>query len=101
MDKNKIISLVLLVIILGVGFVAYRFYDEDQKLSGRNMALKKDKARLVEENSNLKYRYGQIEEDKKALEDKLSKINSELDNCRAKEINGAASMRMHLKKNRC
>ena len=84
MDKSKIIPIILLIVILGVGFVAFTFYTERENLTVANQKLKEEKAGLVETNSNLQYKYKKLEKEKgdierrlKMIKEKLSKLETE------------------------
>ncbi|MDD3296058.1 MAG: hypothetical protein PHU64_01710 [Candidatus Omnitrophica bacterium] len=78
MDKSKIISIVLLVFILVIGFSAYTFYNQARVLSEENEKLKDEKAILIEDNNGLKDRYSRLERNSAAMEQKLSTITSDL-----------------------
>ncbi len=90
MDKTKIIPIVFLVIILGVGFVAFTFYGEKQKLIVYNGEIKEKNAKLEKENDSLSYKYKKVEREKGNLEKKVSMFEQELVQLRqAKtELNG-------------
>ncbi|MFA7676933.1 MAG: hypothetical protein WCY34_02055 [Candidatus Omnitrophota bacterium] len=78
MDKSKIISIVLLVFILVIGFSAYTFYNQARVLSEENEKLKDEKAILTEDNNSLKDRYSRLERNSTAMEQKLATITSDL-----------------------
>ena len=78
MDKSKIIPIILLIVILGVGFVAFTFYTEKENLAVNNQKLTEEKTGLVETNSNLKYKYDKIEKEKADIERRLSMVKTEL-----------------------
>jgi len=78
MDKSKIVPIILLIVILGVGFVAFTFYIEKENLTATNQELAEEKASLVEANSNLKYTINKIEKDKVLAERRLSTIKDQL-----------------------
>ncbi|MBD3264709.1 MAG: hypothetical protein GF375_06375 [Candidatus Omnitrophica bacterium] len=78
MDKTKLIPIILLLIILGIGFVTFSFYQEKQNLLNANLRLKEEKASLIEENNNLKGRYNQLERTNNEMERRLSTINEDL-----------------------
>ena len=78
MDKTKIIPIILLVVIMGIGFVAYSFYGEKIVLTAANEDLKQERSSLVEENNTLKYKYNSADTAKKDAEKRLSLIQQEL-----------------------
>ena len=78
MDKTKIIPIVLLVVILGIGFVAFTFYGDNQNLKNANTRLEDDNQNLVKDFNTLKNRYTSVEKAKSSAERKLSMIKEEL-----------------------
>ena len=78
MDKSKIIPIILLIVILGVGFIAFTIYTERENLTALNQKLEEEKAGLIETNSNLQYKYKKIEKEKSDVERRLSMIKEEL-----------------------
>ncbi len=78
MDKTKLIPVVLLVIILGVGFVAYNFYTQNMQLSENNQELKQINSSLQEENNTLQERYQRTNQENRQLNQRLSTINQQL-----------------------
>lgn len=78
MDKTKLIPIVLLVIILGVGFVAYNFYMQNTQLSENNQKLKQINNSLQQENNTLQERYQRINQENRQLNQRLSTINQQL-----------------------
>jgi len=78
MDKSKIVPIILLIIILGVGFVAFTFYIEKENLTFTNQELVKEKTGLVEKNSSLKYKYNKAEKERTDNERKLFVVKGEL-----------------------
>jgi len=76
--NSKIIPAILLVVILGVGFIAYTFYTDKQNLTLENDQLKDAKATLIEENSQLKSRYSSLQKEAGTLKSKLSTMQREL-----------------------
>jgi len=83
MDKSKIIPIILLVVILGVGYVAFTFYTENESLTVANEKLAEEKGSLTEANSNLKYKYNKIEKEKADIERRLSMVKEELSKAEA------------------
>ncbi len=78
MDKLKIIPIVLLIVILAVGFIAFTFYVEKENLTVTNQKLVDEKAGLVETNRNLQYKFDKIEREKADFERRLSTIKNKL-----------------------
>lgn len=78
MDKSKIIPIILLIVILGVGFIAFTFYTERENLTALNQKLEEEKAGLIETNSNLQYKYKKVEKEKSDVERRLNMIKEEL-----------------------
>jgi len=78
MDKSKIIPIILLIVILGVGFVAFTFYIEKENLTITNQELAEEKTSLAEANSNLQYKFNKIKKEKADIERRLSMVKDEL-----------------------
>lgn len=78
MDKTKIIPVILLVIILGVGFVAFTFYTQKENLVASRQQLEEKKISLSEENTNLKYKYTKLNKEKSDIERRLMIIEEKL-----------------------
>lgn len=78
MDRSKMISVVFLAIILGIGFVAYKFYSDNQILLDESVVLKEENQRLTKENKTVLERYGKMEREKQSLEDKWNKVDQEI-----------------------
>ncbi len=78
MDKAKVVPIVLLIIILGVGFVAYNFYAQNLQLSGNNQELREINSSLEEENSSLKQRYQRTSQENRELNLRLESIQGQL-----------------------
>ena len=78
MDKSKIIPIILLIVVLGVGFVAFTFYTEKENLAVSNSKLIEEKAGLAEVNSNLRYKFKKIEKEKAEIDRRLSLVKDEL-----------------------
>ena len=89
MDKSKIIPIILLLVILGVGFFTFTFYTEKENLTVANQKLTEEKAGLVEVNSNLKYKYNKVEKEKADIARRLSMVKDEL----SKAESGMASLK--------
>ncbi|MCK4912923.1 MAG: hypothetical protein KAS05_04285 [Candidatus Omnitrophica bacterium] len=80
MDKTKIIPIILLVVVLGVGYVAFTFYTQKEDLTVANQTLAEEKIGLVEANSNLQYKVDKIGREKTDIERRLLVVTSELSN---------------------
>jgi chromosome segregation ATPase len=78
MDKSKIIPIILLIVILGVGLVAFNLYYENVKLKADKQKLEGEKSSLAEANSNLNYRFKRLEKEKSDVERRLEMIKDEL-----------------------
>jgi len=78
MDKTKIIPIILLVVVLGVGYVAFTFYSQKENLTITNQTLIEEKNSLTEANSNLQYKVDKIGREKADIERRLSVITNEL-----------------------
>lgn len=78
MDKSKIIPIILLIVVLGVGFVAFTFYTERENLTVANQKLEEEKTGLIDTNSNLRYKYKKLEKEKSDGERRLSMVKEEL-----------------------
>jgi len=78
MDKTKIIPIILLVVVLGVGYVAFTFYSQKENLTIANQTLVEDKNSLTEANSNLQYKVDKIGREKADIERRLSVVTNEL-----------------------
>ena len=83
MDKTKLIGIVLLVIVLGVGFIAFQFYSENQTLRDENQTLKKDRARLLEENRAFQSRYSEADKERNDLRSRWGRVQEELNRLQA------------------
>lgn len=91
MDKSKIIPIILLVIILGVGFVGFSFYLEKEQLRSRTQELEAEKTGLAEANSNLQYKLSKIEKEKEDIarrvaiaKEEISRVESEMESWKRK-----------------
>ena len=78
MDKSKAILIILLAIVLVVGFVAFKFYSDNQKLTAEHEDLKADKARLESKHRNLTSEHARVKSAKESLEETAKKIEAEL-----------------------
>lgn len=78
MDKSKIIPIILLIFILGIGFIAYTFYQQSQELGKKNQDLTKENSALIQEKEDLKEQYNTQRERNNALEERQSAMNAEL-----------------------
>ncbi len=87
MDKTKIIPVILLIIILGVGFVAFTFYTQKEDLSTAKQQLEEERGGLAEENTSLKYKYTKLGKEKSDIERRLAAIEEELSEAQAQREN--------------
>ena len=87
MDKTKIIPIMLLVVILGVGFVAFTFYTQKEDLLIVKQALEEEKEGLAEENKNLHYKYNGLNKEKGDIERKLAMVEEKLSEVEAQREN--------------
>ncbi|MCF7872996.1 MAG: hypothetical protein K9L80_02200 [Candidatus Omnitrophica bacterium] len=78
MDKTKVVPVILLVIILGVGFVAYNFYAQNTQLKANNQELKNINSSLQREKNNLQQENQREIQKNKELSQRISSINQQL-----------------------
>jgi len=76
--NTKIIPLILLVVILLMGGLAYMIYQENANLKKENEQLAQDKAILVEENNELKYKSSKLERQAKEAQQQLEAVRAQL-----------------------
>ncbi|MFH1519249.1 MAG: hypothetical protein ABIE75_01580 [Candidatus Omnitrophota bacterium] len=87
MDKTKIIPIILLIVILGVGFVAFTFYTDKENLLVTNHKLQGEVASLTEANTNFQYKYTKLDKEKGEIERRLSTVTKELSSLEAASEN--------------
>jgi len=78
MNLSKIIPIILLIFMLGIGGIAWTFYQQNQELAKANSDLKKENTGLIQDNEDLREQYNSERNKKNALEERLSAVNSEL-----------------------
>jgi len=78
MNLSKIIPVVLLVFMLGIGFIAWTFYSQNQELSKVNKELKSENAGLLQDNQDLKNQYNSERDKRSGLEEKLAVVRADL-----------------------
>lgn len=78
MDKSKIIPIILLVIVLVVGYVAFTFFQENEVLKQTNSKLENDKNQLNANLNSLQSRYNQLKSDRDSLARRAEQIEAEL-----------------------
>ncbi|MBU1112778.1 MAG: hypothetical protein KKH93_02740 [Candidatus Omnitrophica bacterium] len=78
MNLTKIIPVVLLVFMLGIGGIAWTFYSQNQELSKANQQLKSENAGLLQDNQQLKDQYNGERDKRSGLEEKLSVVSQDL-----------------------
>lgn len=79
MDKTKIVPVILLVIILGVGFVAYSFYVQNLELTEGNRELRRINSTLEQERSSLEQRHRRAVDERRELERRVESMRREMD----------------------
>ncbi len=77
--NTKIIPAFLLVIVLGTGFIAYKFFTEKEYLVKEKVELFNKNTVLINENNDLQNQYGMLQNEKFDLESRINIIQSELD----------------------
>lgn len=75
---TRIIPIILVVIILAAGGVAFKFYSENQILNNDKNVLTQERDRLLEENTGLKRNYDRIKAEKSDLEARWAQIQDQL-----------------------
>ena len=78
MDKSKIIPIILLVIVLVVGYVAFTFFQENEVLKQTNSKLENDKKQLSSNLNSLQGRYNSLKSDRDSLARKAEQVQAEL-----------------------
>lgn len=78
MNLSKIIPIILLIFMLGIGGIAWTFYQQNQQLAKVNSDLKKENTSLIQDNEDLRDQYNSERDKKNSLEERLSAVNSEL-----------------------
>lgn len=76
--STRIIPVILLIVILGVGFVAFSFYTDKQDLFSKNETLEESIAVLTEENRDLQDKYSRTEEERDDVARRLSMVQEEI-----------------------
>jgi len=76
---KKLIPIVLLLIIIAVGAVAYKFYDENGQLSKKLSALETEQQRLAQENKGLHDNIEAVKQDLEAAKSRADQVKSQLD----------------------
>ncbi|MCK5392985.1 MAG: hypothetical protein KAJ14_07830 [Candidatus Omnitrophica bacterium] len=77
--NTKIIPAFLLVIVMGTGFIAYKFFSEKESLIKEKVELLDQNTVLINENNDLQNQYGMLQNEKFDLESRINIIQSELD----------------------
>lgn len=78
MNKSKLVPVILLLIILGVGFVAFSFYTKSQGLVSANGKMKEEISSLNNKHSNLRYKYDKAEQERNEMEQRLFMVKEEM-----------------------
>ena len=76
--NTKTIPIILLVVILGIGFIAFTFYDQKEKLAKEKEGLLSENTALVEEANELKYKFKKVEREAAEAKQKLAANESEM-----------------------
>jgi len=75
---SKIIPVIFLILILGVGYVAWNFWNQTQALTAKNAQLEKDKTSLEESVSTWRRKYDSSEKEKNELSQRMSTMSAQL-----------------------
>jgi chromosome segregation ATPase len=78
MDKTKVVPIILLIIILGVGFVAYNFYAQSTQLKANNQELRNINSSLQREKNSLQQKHQREVQKNRELNQRISSINQQL-----------------------
>jgi predicted nucleic acid-binding Zn-ribbon protein len=76
--NTKVIPIILVIIILAVGIIAFNFYQGLQAASKKNAELTEENTGLVETNNSLTNKYNQVSREKADTEQRLALIEEEL-----------------------
>ncbi len=76
--NTKLITVILVIIVLAVGLVAFSFYTQKNALAVKTTNLAKEKNDLLGEVNNLRYKFQQIESEKDSLSQKITLTEQEL-----------------------
>jgi chromosome segregation ATPase len=76
---KKLIPIVLLLIIIAVGAVAYKFYDENGQLAKKISALETEQQRLSQENQGLRENINSVKQEFEAEKSRADQVKSQLD----------------------
>ncbi len=85
--NTKIIPVILLVIILAIGGMAFTFYQQNDKLKNDNADLAVQNETLSEEKNKLKYAQTKLDRQLKDAKQQLSAIQTERDELKQKAAN--------------
>ena len=75
---SKVVPIILLILILGIGLIAFSFYNDKQILSSAKEKLEGENAALKEEANTWRGRYDRSERDKNQMEQQMNAANTEL-----------------------
>ena len=87
MNKTKIIPIILLIVVLGVGVGAFTFYTQKEDLLIVNQELEEEKESLAGENKTLQYKYTKANREKDDVERKIAMMKEELSGIEAQREN--------------
>lgn len=76
--NSKIIPIIFLIIVLGIGFVAVKFYSDKTNLTAENTKLKEARKSLEDENNSLRRTNIGLDKQNKDMQRKLSAMDEEL-----------------------
>ena len=76
--NTKLIPIILVVIALGIGLIAFSFYSQKQELAAQNEQLTNTNAQLDQQNTSLENRYNAAAREKNEMQRKLSLVQEEL-----------------------
>jgi hypothetical protein len=74
----KIIPIILLILILLIGGIAFSFYNAKEQIKAEKEEVEKERDSLAGENDSLRSKNSRLERDKTELEQRLNAVNAEL-----------------------
>ena len=76
--NSKIIPIIFLIIVLGIGFVAVKFYSDKTNLTAENAKLKEARKSLEDENNSLRRANISLDKQNKDMQRKFAAMDEEL-----------------------